>query len=411
MSGPLPTGPAPVYPTSPPLLRLASWAQAIQPSAIQDMLRLLSRPDLLSLALGLPAAELFPSAALADAVGRVLGSDPRALQYQPPLGRLKEQVVSLMALRGVTCTESQVFLTAGAQQGMNLLVRLLLDPGSTVVLEERAYSGFQQVLEPYNPRVLTVPSDLSTGMEVAALERLLANGERPALVYAISDGHNPLGVSMSLEKRRRLVALARTHGIPIIEDDAYGFLSYEDRAPPPLRALDDRWVFYVGTFSKILAPALRTGWLIVPEELTARLSVVKESTDLDTTTLAQRGISAYLETGTLDAHLSELRRQYRARRDAMVSALREHFPREARFATPSAGMFVWVDLPGEVDTARLLARAVEVERVAFLPGQAFWVKGGPRPTNGMRLNFSHCPPARIEEGVRRLARALREMAP
>ena len=375
-------------------------------SAIQEVLALMSKPGILSLALGLPAAELFPTADYGAALTHVLDKDPRALQYEAPIQRLKQQIVALMRLRGVTCSEAQVVLTAGAQQGMSLLARLLLDPGAVVLVEERTYSGFLQAIAPLQPRFVTVPSDLDSGMDVDAVARLLDGPERPRLIYAMSDGHNPLGTSLSRDRRHRLVELARTYGVPIVEDDAYGFLSYDADRLPPLRALDERWVLYVGSFSKILAPAVRAGWLIVPEPLAAPLSVIKESSDIDTTTLGQRGVSAFLGHGGLEQHLSLLRREYRARRDALLAALQEYFPPGARWTRPEAGMFVWVELPGPVDTMRLFERAIADEQVAFLPGQAFWVPGGPRQKNGLRLNFSHCAPSRIEEGVRRIARAL-----
>jgi 2-aminoadipate transaminase len=388
-----------------PMIATARWTRALTRSAMQDMLELTARPGLLSMALGLPAAELFPTAGLAVALERVLAEDPRALQYEPPSERLKQHVVALMARRGVQCDASQVFITAGAQQGMNLLGRLLLDPGAAVVVEERAYPGFLQVIEPFEPRILTVPSDLQTGMDVDAVATLLAHGERPALIYAITDGHNPLGVGLSREKRARLVELSRRYGVPILEDDAYGFLTYEEAAPP-MRALDAEQVYYIGSFSKLLAPALRVGWMVVPEALRHGLSAIKEATDINTATLAQRAVAAYLDSGALDEHLGLIRREYRARRDQLLRSLTAHFPAAARWSTPSAGMFVWVELAPSVDTLTLLRRAVEQHGVAFVPSAAFAVPGGPRSSHGMRLNFSNPPPARIEEGVARLAAAL-----
>src|SRR5215207_2792509 len=251
-----------------------------------------ARPGVLSFALGLPAAELFPAAEYSEALAHVLASDPRALQYGPPFRPLKQHVLRLMADRGVNCREEQVFLTAGAQQGVNLLAHLLVEPGSTVIVEEMAYTGCQQVLQVTQADVLTVPTDFKTGIDVDAVERLLEGGAQPALIYVVPDGHNPLSVSMSLEKRMRLVELARAYSVPIVEDDAYGFLYY-DSPTPPLRALDDEWVLYVGTFSKIMAPALRTGWVVVPEALTSHLAILKEATDIDTAPLNQRAISAY----------------------------------------------------------------------------------------------------------------------
>jgi 2-aminoadipate transaminase len=386
---------------------LASWTQALTRSALQDMLVASTQPGLLSFALGLPAAELFPTEDFGAAVARVLSTDPRALQYGPPLRLLKRQVVELMALRGVTCREEQIFLTTGAQQGINLLVHLLLDQRGAVLLEERTYTGFQQVLQPYWPQLMRVRTDLENGMDVCAVEQALSRGPRPALLYAVTDGHNPLGVSMSLEHRERLAALARRHGFPIIEDDPYGFLCYEPEPLPPLRAFEERWVFYVGTFSKILAPAVRTGWLVVPEELAPLLANVKEASDIDMAPLSQRAVSSYLETGALTAHLTALRSEYRRRRDAMLDALERHFPEEARWRKPTSGLFIWVEVPDDVDLRRLWHEAIEGERVAFIPGQAFDVVSGQAAGNGLRLNFSNSTPPQIEDGIARLGRLLK----
>lgn len=390
-----------------PELPLASWAQRIAPSAMQDMLQNITKPGVFSLALGLPAAELFPTEGMGQAAARVLAEQGGALQYSATLQPLREHVVAMMAKRGVRCTPQQVFLTTGAQQGMNLLVRLMLEPGQSVMLEDRVYSGFQQVLEPYQAKRLPVRRDARTGLDLDAVEALLKSGERPAFLYTMSDGHNPLGTSMAMEARERLVKLARDYRMPVIEDDAYGFLQYEDSVLPPLRALDDRWVFYVGSFSKILAPALRVGWVVVPEQMVFRLATVKESSDIDTATFTQRIVLSFLDSGKLEGHLTRLRQEYRTRRDALLKALETHMPQGATWTKPTSGMFVWVELPEGADTTALLARALETEKVAYLPGQAFSVAGGRSAAHCMRLNFSNCEPARIEEAVARLGRVLK----
>lgn len=383
-------------------LKLPEWARSVERSALQEMMNLCTRPDVISFALGLPATELFPQDDYAQAAIGVLAADPRALQYDPPHEPLKAHVRALMRLRGVECDESQIFLTSGAQQGLSLLARLLLEPGGEVLLEELTYTGLQQVITPFRPHIRTVPTDPETGMDVEAVAALLEGGARPAFVYTVTDGHNPLGLGMSAAKRRRLVELARLHRVPVIEDDAYGFISYDGDPEPPMRALDDEWVLYVGSFSKILAPALRVGWLVVPEALTRALSVVKESSDINTATFAQRTVSAYLGAGHHVRHIETIRDFYRERRDAMASALRRHFPEGARWHTPSGGVFMWVELPEALDAGELLREAVIEEKVAYVPGSAFCVNGTRLGSNCMRLNFSHCGPAQIEEGIARL---------
>ena len=394
-----------------PKTNLASWTRGLKHSALQDMLVAGSRPGVLSLALGLPAAELFPVEAYGKALIHVLANDAQALQYGPPFQPLKAHIVALMAKRDVKCREEQIFLTAGAQQGTNLLARMLLEQGSQVIVEEKTYPGFQQVLQPYQADILTVPTDLTTGMDVDAVEKLLVDGAQPALIYATADGHNPLAVSMSREKRLHLTKLARRYRVPIIEDDAYGFLFYGDYAEPPLRAFDDEWVFYVGTFSKILAPALRTGWVIVPEALVRFLATLKESTDINTAPLNQRAISAYLDSGSLDEHLSKLRREYRNRLDGMLSALSEQLPAGASWQKPTSGLFMWVELLPEVDTGALLSQAIEEDQLVFVPGHAFAIGKQQCPKNSIRLNFSNNSVDRLTDGIARLARVLNRKRP
>lgn len=389
-------------------IALSSWAQNIERSALQEMMDLSARPDIISFALGLPATELFPQADYAEAVSRVLASDQRALQYGLPSEPLKKHIQELMRKRGVMCGENQIFLTTGAQQGLSLLARLLLNSGSQVLLEEMSYTGFQQVILPFQPQILSVPTNMDTGMDVDAVSSLLAAGARPAFIYTVTDGHNPLGVSMSPAKRCQLVDLACRYQVPIVEDDAYGLLYYGQSPVAPMRALAEQWVCYAGSFSKILAPALRVGWLVVPEELMLSLSVIKESSDINTATLAQRTIAAYLDSGHHEQHLHRVRQEYRTRRDHMLDALSRHFPEGARWKTPSSGFFLWVELPQEVNASELLKGAVEEEKVAFIPGNVFCVNGSTLGSNCLRLNFSYHGLDLIEEGIARLGRAVKK---
>jgi 2-aminoadipate transaminase len=392
-------------------LRLARSMSKMNQSGLREVMALVVRPGVLSLAVGLPAADLFPMAELAQATTRLLTTDPGSLQYGIPHLPLKAQIVELMAMRGVFCRPEQVFLTSGSQQAMDLLCRLLLDPGGEVLLEETVYDGIQMAIKRQDPRILTVSTDPDTGINVDEVESHLVRGARPCFIYVITDGHNPLGVSMTLEKRHRLVDLARTFGVPILEDDAYGFLYFDQTPDPPLRALDEKWVFYLGSFSKILAPALRAGWTVVPEELAPRLSMLKHAADLDTPSFSHRTISAYLDCGYLPTHLESIREEYRRRRDAMLKALHEHFPRQARWNRPTSGMFVWVELPRGMDAATLLRAAVETENVAFTPGVAFACNQSKHANHCLRLSFGNNSPQRIEEGVRRLARVIKAMLP
>ncbi len=386
-------------------LPLARWTDGMSRSVLRQMLAVVAQPGILSFAGGLPAPEMFPADDYGRALNQVLGADSGALQYGPPFTPLKRHIVELMARRGVDCNEAQIFITTGAQQALDVVTRLLLDPGGEVILEEIVYTGVQQAVSPYQPRILPIDTNLYTGLNVDAVAAYLAQGHRPAFLYAIPEAHNPLGVSMSLAKRQQLVELAATYGLPLIEDDPYGFLRYEGEMLPPLRALDADWVFYLGSFSKILAPALRLGWLVAPAELVPKLTVIKEMEDLESSQLTQRAVAAYLDAGHLPGHLARLCTEYGRRRDAMLAALTRHFPAEARWTHPSNGMFIWVELPEHMDTAALLETAVSHEKVAFIPGHAFALPGYGR-RNCLRLNFSNCTPERIEDGIERLGKVI-----
>jgi 2-aminoadipate transaminase len=336
----------------------------------------------------------------------VLPASPAALLYAMPCAPLKHQIVDLMAARGVACAAEQVFLTSGAQQGMSLLARLFVDPGADVVIEETVYEGIQLALQDLAPRLLTVPTAAATGMDVEAVAACMESGARPALLYTIPTGHNPLGVSLDRARRDRLVQLARDFALPVIEDDVYGLLCYDEAPPPPLRAQGERQVLYLGSFSKILGPALRTGWMVVPEELMPRLSALKHGADLDTPSLGQRLVAAYLESGDLSQHLARLRAEYRRRRDLMLECLAAALPPEVRWNRPAGGMYIWVELPAALDATALLDTAIESERVAFVPGEAFSPAGSRHANHCLRLCFTACPPEQIAEGIRRLGRAV-----
>lgn len=384
---------------------LARWAHTMQRSVLRQMIAIVSRPGILSFAGGLPDPALFPAAEYAAAVTQVLTADSKALQYGPPSAALKRHIVDLVAERGITCDAESIFISTGAQQMLDVFTRLFVNPGDLMILEENIYTGMQQVLAPFQPHIVTVPTNLNTGIDIGRIEQLLSNGARPAFFYVIPDGHNPLGVSMSLEKRYHLVALARQYQVPIIEDDPYGFLNYDGEMLPTLRSLEPDWVFYTGSFSKILAPGLRLGWTIAPEWLIPKLTVVKEAGDLETSALTQRAVAAYLDAGHLPAHLDLLRNTYRQRRDTMLAALDEHFPADARWTIPTGGMFIWVELDDAIDCADLLQHAIDDEQVAFIPGFAFAVKAG-LSRNCLRLNFSNCSVAAIEDGIGRLGHVL-----
>lgn len=391
---------------------LASWTSAIDDWLATESrghdLNLAGNPDLIPLGLGLPAPELFPVAALQAAASRLLVGRARALQYGAVPRALAEHVVGLMAARGVRCSAEHVVITSGAQQAMSLVAQLLVEPGQPVVLEEVCFPGLRWAVQPRQARLVTVPVDLERGMDLDALEALLAQGPRPAFIYAMAAGHNPTGVSLGADARQRLVALARRFRTPVLEDDAYGFLQYEGEQPA-LRALDEEWVLYVGSFSKILAPGLRVGWLVVPPALAARLSYMKSSASLETATFSQHLVSEYLDHEDIRAHIASICASYRHRRNTMLAAMAEHFPAGLRYTRPTSGMFVWIELPAGTDTYAVLERSLREHQVMFFPGASSAATPARPSGHCMRLCFSNASAEQIAEGVKRLGTLLRAL--
>lgn len=368
-----------------------------------ELKELLEFPGVLSLAADLPAAELFPMSAVAQASARLLAEPGPELgtPFQP----LKTQIVELMAMRGVRCRPEQIVLTTGVEGALDLLGRLLLDDGSQVLLEDTLSEKVRAALPP-EPEILPVATDSETGIDVDQVETLLEGGTRPAFLYVMPEGHNPLGVSLGLEKRLRLLDLARAYEVPILEDDTHGFLSYDGHPEPPLRALDADRVIYLGSFSMLLSPALRAGWIVLPENPPASLALLPAAAELDVPSFSHRTISAFLEARYLPEHLETIRAAYRRRRDTLLRTLEEHFPKGARWSRPSSGLYVWVELPEGVSSIELLRKAVELENVSFTPGPIFADRRGGPADRALRLSFGNNPPHRIEDGVQRLARVL-----
>ncbi|CAM4427180.1 MAG: 2-aminoadipate transaminase [Legionellaceae bacterium] len=391
-------------------LKLASWLQHIQPSAMQRSVGLSLDEEFISFALGLPAKELFPIKEYREAINRVLNKGETSLQYTPPLRQLKQQIVNLMAHRGVICEEDEIFLTSGAQQGICFLIKLLMNIGDPVLVEEFIYPGFLQVIKPYQPNILTVKTDLHDGIDVDAIEKLLTQGQKPAFIYTITDGHNPIGVSISHDKRKRLVQLAREYQVPIIEDDPYGLLNYDDKFLPPLKAYDKDWVLYVGSFSKILAPSLRVGWTIVPKELTAKLSIIKEGTDINIASLTQQAVSEFVKLDYLMKHIHQLKCEYKQRRDIMLESINTLFPKNITYTYPMHGFFTWLQFPTHIDAHALLDYSINELKIGYIPGNDFYIGEKVKGQNCIRLNFSYSNPQKIVKGVQALAHLFQQFS-
>lgn len=383
---------------------LSPWVKSLEKSDIQKALQTTSNPDIISFSLGRPDNELLALADFKEITDELFS--PSNLQYSPPSFELKVHIVKLMKERGVSCTPEEVFLTTGAQQAMTLLSKLFVNAGESILVDQYTYPGFIQVAQALHADLIPIPVCFQQGLNIEELEKILELNKKPRLIYTISEGHNPLGISLSREQRSEFIKLAHRYQIPIIEDDAYGFLSYE-KVEPPLKSYWKEGVFYIGSFSKILAPSLRLGWIVASEQSIEKLEIIKEGLDINTSTVGQRIISSYLEKKSLEAHLSKLKQQYKNKRDTMIGSLKKHLP-EMEFAIPKSGFFIWGRLPPSINTNRVFKLSLEEEKVSFLPGQAFLINKGEQAQNCMRLSFAFCPVEHIEPGVKRLALAINE---
>ncbi len=390
----------------------ASRTRGMRSSAMRDMMAVTERPEVISLAGGLPDTSTFPPETFAAMAERVATeSCARALQYGPTegLADTKACIAEVMAAEGMSVDGDDVIVTTGGQQVLDLVTKTLIDPGDVVVAEAPTYPGAVPVFSSYQADVVQIDVD-ERGMRVDLLEqtldRLEREGRRPKFVYTVPSFQNPAGVTMSLERRRQLVEIARRRELLVLEDNPYGLLRYEGSPEPTLRSLDGGlYVMYLGTFSKILSPGLRLGWVAAPPPVLEKINLGKQATDLCTSTLSQLMVRAYFEEAHWRAYVDSLTEVYRARRDTMLDALAEFFPAEAEWTRPAGGLFIWVTLPDFIDTTDLLARALR-ENVAFVPGEGAYLDG--RGRSSMRLNFSGSGEDAVREGVRRIGKVVSE---
>jgi 2-aminoadipate transaminase len=379
---------------------------------LRDLMALLTRADTISFAAGIPAPELYPLDDFRQAMAHVLNTAGQTLLQPCPVEGyypLRQTIARRMAGRGATVRAENILIVTGCQQGLDLIARAFLRAGDEVVVEAPSYLGALQIFSAAGARLLGVPLD-EEGMRLDVLENVLFR-YRPKLIYTLPTFQNPSGRTMAPRRRLRLLELARRHRVPIVEDDPYGELYYTSQAPSPLLALDqDGYVIYLSTFSKILFPGLRLGWVAAPRPVVERLSQIKQLADLHCSTLIQGAVHEFCQRGALDKHLDRVRDLYGQRRDAMLAALRaqdiapaEHSPVGLEWDEPQGGFNLWCRLPPGLKARRLMAEAAR-QGVALVPGEVFYPDGGGQEE--MRLNFS-CPPvALIEEGIQRLGVAL-----
>lgn len=381
---------------------LAARAEKMNPSAIREILKVTERPNVISLAGGLPSPKTFPVSAFAQACADVLANDGQAaLQYAASEGYapLRRAVADMLPW---DVNPDQVLITTGSQQGLDLIAKVLLDPGSKVLVETPTYLGALQAFGPMEPQAVSVASD----SEGVLPDDLTAKAEGGRFVYLLPNFQNPTGRTMSEARRAAVSAAAQAAGLPIVEDNPYGDLWFDEAPPLPLTARNPEGCIYLGSFSKILAPGLRLGFLVAPKAIYPKLLQAKQAVDLHTPIFTQRMVSAVMKDGFLDRHVPTIRALYKQQRDAMVSALqRDMKGLDVEFNVPKGGMFLWLRMPEGIDSTPLLAQAVE-RNVAFVPGAPFYA--GEPDTRTLRLSFVTATVEQIDTAIAALAATVRE---
>lgn len=383
----------------------AERAHGMRASEIRALFAVANRPEVVSLAGGMPYLEGLPLDVIADAMAKLVATrGTTALQYGSGQGdeSLREKIVDVVRLEGIDCHPDDVVVTTGSQQALDLVTRIFVDPGDVVVAEAPSYVGALGVFRSYQADIVHVPLD-EHGLIPEALEetlaRLAAEGRRVKLLYTVPNFHNPAGVTLSLERRPRILEIAQRYGVLVVEDNPYGLLGFDGDPLPAMRSLDDQGVVYLGSFSKTFAPGYRVGWVVAPHAVREKLVLASESAILCPSNASQLAIATYLDTCDWRGQIKQFRELYRERRDAMVGALAEHLP-SASWNVPNGGFYTWVKLPDGLDARSMLPRAVTA-RVAYVPGTAFYADG--TGADHVRLSYCFPTPERIREGVRRFA--------
>jgi 2-aminoadipate transaminase len=379
-------------------------AQKLTSSAIREILKVTERPEVISFAGGLPSPATFPVERIRQACTDILASNPAAaLQYGPTEGYLplREWVAERYSVDGLRVSVDEVLITTGSQQGLDLLGKVLVDAGSRVLVETPTYLGALQAFSLSEPQFVSVPSD-DEGAIPSRLTRELTDGAR--FMYCLPNFQNPTGRRLPIGRRRELTQVAGEAGVLLLEDDPYGALSYSGEQLPTLLSMNRQGVVHMGSFSKVLAPGLRVGYVIAPEKLLRKLVQAKQAADLHTPSFNQRIVHESIRDGFLDEHIPKIRALYGSQCGAMLDAMKQHFPAEVHWNEPQGGMFIWVKLPAHVDSSLLLEKAI-AQNVAFVPGAPFFANEP--QVNTLRLSFVTVPKEKIETGIAKLGQLLR----
>lgn len=389
-------------------IQFSNRMEQLKASEIREILKLTQQPDIISFAGGLPAPELFPVEEMEKISAKVLQEmGTQALQYSPTEGYdpLRKKIASRMAKVGVETNADEILIISGSQQGLDFSGKIFLNPGDVVVCESPSYLGAINAFKAYECQFLEIETD-DNGMIMEDLEEKLAQTENVKMIYVIPDFQNPSGRTWTLERRERLLEIAGQYDLPVVEDNPYGELRFEGEIPPSLRSMDkDGRVVFLGSFSKTFCPGLRLGWVNASPELLEKYIFVKQGSDLQTSSMAQRELNMFMDDYDLDKHIEKIKHVYKKRRDLMMETIKNEFPKEAKYTYPEGGLFTWVELPEHINTRDLMVKAVE-NKVAFVPGGSFFPSGDKE--NAMRINYSNMPEDKIVEGITRLGALLRE---
>ena len=391
-------------------MKFSRLTQNFAPSDIDMLLKLTAQPEVISFGGGLPAPETFPIETLAAVTQEVFAKDGvAALQYGPSRGYLplREYLSDWFQNHlQTTVMPDDILITAGSQQGLDLLARVFLDPGDVLLVEGPSYIGALNAFDLAQPTYVEMPMD-EEGVIPEALAEILATQKKVKAIYVIPDFQNPTGITWSLERRQKFMELVNQYEIPVWEDHPYGELRFSGEALPTLKALDTKHlVTFLGTFSKTLSPGLRIGYLVGPAEVIERADFVKQAADLSTSSLVQRQVAAFLQEADYEGHVAANADLYRQRHDVMLTAMQQHFPADVHWTEPRGGLFIWVELPKDCDARDVLTQALQ-ENVAFTPGEGFFPVT--KQKNYFRLNYSSMDEARIREGIRKIGEVLHRM--
>ena len=382
-------------------MEFADWTKNLIPSAMQKSLEIDNFSEYISFALGLPDETTLPAEFCSS-----IKFTQQDLQYSPTNNLLRTHITKIMKMRGVICKEDEIFITNGAQQGISLMTKLLCNDGDNVIVEDLTYPGFIQAAQTSKVNLIPISTNYDNGINLEELEiKIKLLNKKPAFIYIVADGSNPTGNSLTIKKRQNLVNIAVKYNIPILEDDPYGLLYYEQNYPA-LKSFYNDIVCYVGSFSKIIAPSLRVGWIVIPPQLIKKLSILKESYDINTKTLSQKVVLEFLNQDNLKPHLKIVRNLYRKKRDKMVESILYHLNNTVNFYNPNNGISLWVRFNAQINSKNIFQKALK-HKLLFIPGNDFSTNNALGIANNcIRLNFSHCKLDHIDRGIKILSQII-----